>query len=106
MRGDIWNVDLGKPYGSEQGGIRPCVVLQNDIGNEFSPITIIVPLTSSSKNYMATHVPIKLDRQSYVLCEQIRVVDKNRIKNKVGRINDRDLKEVERVVKSQIGLGD
>ena len=107
MRGDIFNVDLGRPYGSEQGGIRPCLVIQNDTGNEFSTTTIVIPSTTSTKNYTASHVRItSLNKPSYLLCEQIRIVDKARFKNKLGKLKSSEMVEVERVLKLQLGMGD
>lgn len=87
-QGDIIYVDLGIPIGSEQGGIRPCIVLQNDIGNKFSPTVIVAAITSELKNLnLPTHFVIEnyaevgLNEKSMILFEQIRSVDKRRIKH-------------------------
>lgn len=91
--GDVIYVDFGKGIGSEQGGIRPAIVIQNNKGNSVSPCTVVVPMTSEDKNKIPTHItlyPTKdngLKKISTVLCEQIRTIDKSRIISKVGRIN-------------------
>lgn len=93
QRGDIVLVNLGKGFGSEQGGIRPALVLQNDIGNIHSPTTIIAPITTKHKRIIPTHYWIKptkntgLKTTSLILFEQIRVIDKKRIITKIGHIN-------------------
>ena len=94
-RGNIVIVDLAGATGSEQGKMRPVVVIQNDIGNRHSPTTIVVPLTSKlKKKGMKTHVFIEktkengLSEDSVALCEQVRTIDKSRIKTKIGKISD------------------
>ena len=94
-RGNIVIVVLTGATGSEQGKMRPVVVIQNDIGNRYSPTTIVVPLTSKQKKKsMKTHVLIKktkengLSEDSVALCEQVRTIDKSRIKTKIGKISD------------------
>ena len=80
-RGDVFYADLRPVVGSEQGGIRPVVIIQNDIGNRYSPTTIIAPLTSKSKNYLPTHVPVEADclpKDSIILLEQIKTIDKTK----------------------------
>lgn len=95
IKNDIVEADLSGAVGSEQGKIRPCVVIQNDIGNRYSPTIIVMPLSSCVKNlHMPTHALIKKDEDngltvdSITLAEQIRVIDKIRIKYKVGHIYD------------------
>lgn len=90
-KGDVVLVDFKKNEGSEQNGIRPAVVVQNDKGNIFSPTTIVCPLTSREKNMDVTHVVLLPEdcgvlRPSIVLCEQIRAIDKSRIRKRVGRV--------------------
>lgn len=90
-KGDVLLVDFKKNEGSEQNGIRPAIVVQNDTGNVFSPTTIVCPLTSREKGMDATHIVLTPEdcgilQSSIVLCEQIRVIDKSRIRRKVGRI--------------------
>ncbi len=94
-RGNIVIADLDGATGSEQGKMRPVVVIQNDTGNKHSPTTIIVPLTSKKKKKgMKTHVLIEktaengLSEDSIALCEQVRTIDKKRIKMSIGQIND------------------
>lgn len=79
LKGEIWLVDLNGGVGSEQGGVRPCLIVQNNIGNKHSPTTIVCPITKKGKEYTATHMRIEgLSFISYVLFEQIKVVDKSR----------------------------
>lgn len=94
-RGDVVIADLDGATGSEQGKMRPVLVIQNDTGNKYSPTTIIVPLTSKKKKKgMKTHVLIQkteengLSEDSIALCEQVRTIDKKRIKMSIGQIND------------------
>lgn len=97
-RGEIYLIDLSDQVGSEQSGVRPAVVVQNEIGNMYSPTTIVCPLTSRSKSMSATHVGLTTEdagilRDSTVLCEQVRVIDKTRIKKKLGEV--KNLKKIE-----------
>lgn len=93
-RGDMFYADLSPVVGSEQGGIRPVVIIQNDIGNRHSPTVIAAAITSQTgKNKLPTHIEIKsqssgLKSDSIVLTEQIRTIDKSRLKEKIGHIND------------------
>lgn len=104
-RGEIWHIDLGKPFGSEQGGKRPALIIQNNIGNEYSPTTIVCPITTKNKNYGATHVTINcLNEESHIMCEQIRVVDKTRLERKMGCITNDELNEIVKKLKLQIML--
>ena len=94
-RGDIYYADLSPVVGSEQGGVRPVLVVQNDVGNKYSPTVIIAAITSQlSKAKLPTHIELNKDKynlakDSVVLLEQIRTIDKKRIKEKVGKINSR-----------------
>ena len=97
-RGEIYLIDLSNQVGSEQSGVRPAVVVQNEAGNMYSPTTIICPLTSKKKSMSATHVHLTTDDaeiicDSIVLCEQVRVIDKTRIKKRLGEV--RNLKKIE-----------
>lgn len=91
-RGDIWLVDFGQVVGSEQGGIRPVVIVQNDKGNEFSPTTLVCPLTSRLKKNIPTHVALNttdgVASPSVCVCEQSRVVDKTRLVKYLGKIKN------------------
>lgn len=99
-RGEIYYADLRGVVGSEQGGIRPVVILQNNIGNKYSPTTIVAIITSKSKKDLPTHVRLyknnlnKLDRDSMILLEQLKTIDKSRIKDKVGELNETEIQEV------------
>jgi len=108
-RGDIYYADLSPVVGSEQSGIRPILVIQNDIGNKFSPTIIGVPITSKVKTSMPTHIAIEgnkygLEKNSIILAEQIRTLDKSRLKEKVGRLDKRLLNEVKKAIEISCGL--
>ena len=93
-RGDIYYADLSPVIGSEQGGIRPVVVVQNDVGNKYSPTVIAAAITSKiNKAKLPTHIEIDaehfgLPKDSVVLAEQIRTIDKKRLKERIGRLDD------------------
>ncbi len=109
-RGDIFYADLSPVIGSEQGGVRPVLVIQNDIGNKYSPTIIIAAITSQiNKAKMPTHIEIKADefglpRDSVVLLEQIRTIDKKRLREKIGHFNDAMMEKVEECLKISMGL--
>lgn len=108
-RGDIYLVDLTDALGSEQNGIRPAIIMQNDIGNEHSPTTLIVPLTSKKKSLGATHVTITPEdgvmKTSEAECEQVRVADKLRLKKQVGVIkNPKVLDEISQKIMVAFGI--
>lgn len=97
-RGEIYLIDLSNQVGSEQSGIRPAIVVQNEAGNQHSPTTIVCPLTSKNKTMAATHVVLTPEDagvivDSTVLCEQVRVIDKQRIRKKLGEV--RNLQKIE-----------
>lgn len=87
-RGDIVLADLGKTIGSEQGGIRPVLVIQNDVGNKHSPTIIVAPITSKQKRYLPTHIKIGtecgLEAPSIALFEQTKTIDKCRVLKQLG----------------------
>ena len=93
-RGDMFYAELSPVVGSEQGGIRPVLIIQNDTGNKYSPTVIAAAITSQTgKNKLPTHIEIGSDNNglksdSVVLTEQIRTIDKSRLKEKIGHIND------------------
>lgn len=93
-RGDMFYADLSPVVGSEQGGIRPVLIVQNDTGNKYSPTVIAAAITSQTgKNKLPTHIEIGskengLKADSVVLAEQVRTIDKSRLKEKIGHIND------------------
>ena len=108
-RGEIYYADLSPVIGSEQSGIRPILVIQNDIGNRFSPTIIGVPITSKAKVNMPTHIAIEgnkygLDKDSIILAEQIRTLDKTRLKERVGKLDKKVLEEVKRAIEISCGL--
>lgn len=100
-RGDVFMIDLSPTIGSEQGGYRPCVVIQNDIGNRFSPTVIVASITTQiHKAKLPTHVEAKgsqvgLDRDSVIMLEQIRTIDKQRLSRKVAHLDDDMMKKVD-----------
>ena len=109
-RGDLFYADLSPVVGSEQGGMRPVLVIQNNIGNHYSPTVIIAAITAKiSKPKMPTHVGSKggeqgVGRNSVILMEQIRTIDKQRLHDKIGRLDDQKMKQVDEALKVSIGL--
>jgi len=109
-RGDIFYADLSPVVGSEQGGVRPVIVIQNDIGNKYSPTVIIAAITSQiNKAKLPTHVEISsedygLNKDSVVLLEQIRTLDKRRLKEKIGHMTDEDMQKVNDALLISVGL--
>ena len=96
-RGDMFYADLSPVVGSEQGGIRPVLIIQNDMGNKYSPTVIAAAITSqTNKTKLPTHIEIDsqqcgLKNDSIVLTEQIRTIDKSRLKEKIGHIQDENI---------------
>lgn len=111
-RGDIYFADLSPVIGSEQGGLRPVLVLQNDIGNKYSPTVIISAITSQiNKAKLPTHVEIGalghgLNKDSVVLLEQIRTIDKQRLKEKIGHADENVMVKVNEALSVSFGLID
>ncbi|AKA71521.1 type II toxin-antitoxin system PemK/MazF family toxin [Clostridium sp. P21] len=109
-RGDIFYADLSPVVGSEQGGIRPVIIIQNDVGNKYSPTVIVAAITSQiNKAKLPTHVEISseaygLNKDSVVLLEQIRTLDKRRLKEKIGHMTDIDMKKVDDALLVSVGL--
>lgn len=110
-RGDIYYADLSPVVGSEQGGIRPVLIVQNNIGNKFSPTVIAAAITSrQSKANLPTHIQLYADqsglmKDSVVLLEQIRTIDKRRLKEKMGTLEDSSMNEVDKAISISFGLG-
>ena len=108
-RGDLYLADLGDPVGSKQGGVRPVVVLQNDVGNFFSPTITIAPLTSKihKKKNLPTHYLIRkakgLQRPSTVLAEQLDTCDKARVIRYLGKVSKGQMRGIDEAVKVQLG---
>ena len=110
-RGDIYYADLSPVVGSEKGGIRPVLVIQNDIGNKYSPTVIAAAITSQiNKAKMPTHIELAakdygLNKDSVILLEQIRTIDKRRLREKIGRIDDGLMASVNNALSISFGLG-
>ena len=111
-RGDIYYADLSPVVGSEQGGLRPVLIIQNDIGNRYSPTVIAAAITSRmSKTRLPTHIDIYaeqvgLAKDSVILLEQIRTLDKRRLKEKMGHLDDAMMDHVNTAIAISFGLGD
>lgn len=109
-RGDIFYADLSPVVGSEQGGVRPVLVIQNDIGNKYSPTVICAAITSQiNKAKLPTHVEIvateyDLVKNSVILLEQIRTIDKKRLKEKICNLDKDLMKEVDKGIKVSFAL--
>lgn len=109
-RGDIFFADLSPVVGSEQGGTRPVLILQNDIGNQYSPTTIVAAITSQiSKAKLPTHVEVSartsgLEKDSVILLEQIRTIDKSRLMEKVASLNEDAMERVGQAIEISLGL--
>ena len=109
-RGDIFYADLSPVVGSEQGGIRPVLIIQNDVGNRFSPTVIAAAITSrESKAKLPTHIRLYADKSglskdSVVLLEQIRTIDKRRLKEKMGTLNRFMMVQVDEALAVSFGL--
>ena len=107
-RGDIYYADLNPVIGCEQGGIRPVLILQNNLGNRHSPTTIVAAITSKNdKGAIPTHVMIKkggLSRSSMVLLEQIRTVDKSRVRDKIAMLDKEEMERVDKALKVSLAL--
>ncbi|MCL2592843.1 MAG: type II toxin-antitoxin system PemK/MazF family toxin [Defluviitaleaceae bacterium] len=111
-RGDIFYADLSPVIGSEQGGVRPVLIVQNDVGNRYSPTVICVAITSQiNKAKLPTHIAISsasvpLVKDSVILLEQLRTIDKKRLKEKICRISDELMKKVDKALLISVGLSD
>ncbi len=110
-RGDIYYADLSPVVGSEQGGLRPVLIIQNDVGNRHSPTVIAAAITSRmGKTRLPTHIDIYADRaglakDSVVLLEQVRTLDKQRLKEKMGHLDDMMMSEINNAIAVSFGLG-
>ena len=109
-RGDIYYADLSPVIGSEQGGIRPVLIVQNDIGNKFSPTVIAAAITSQKeKSRLPTHIQLPseecgLSRDSVVLLEQIRTIDKKRLREKICWLDETLMRKTDRAIMVSLGL--
>ena len=109
-RGDIYYADLSPVVGSEQGGVRPVLIIQNDVGNKYSPTVIAAAITSRmGKTKLPTHIDVYADRaglsrDSIVLLEQLRTLDKRRLKEKMGHLDDAVMREIDNAIAVSLGL--
>lgn len=109
-RGDIFYADLSPVVGSEQGGIRPVVIVQNDVGNKHSPTVIAAAITSRvDKTKLPTHIEVMADRfglakNSVILLEQVRTIDKKRLKEKMGHLEEETMEKVNNAISVSLGL--
>lgn len=109
-RGEIFYANLNPVLGSEQGGLRPVLIIQNDIGNTYSPTTIVAAITSKIKRAkLPTHIEIsaaqyKLEKDSVILLEQLRTIDKQRLKERIARLDDRTMESVNEAINISLGL--
>ncbi|HEY4551500.1 type II toxin-antitoxin system endoribonuclease NdoA [Niallia sp. Krafla_26] len=109
-RGDVYFADLSPVVGSEQGGVRPVLVIQNNIGNRFSPTVIIAAITAQiQKAKLPTHVEIDakrygFERDSVILLEQIRTIDKQRLTDKITHLDDEMMEKVDEALQISLGL--
>lgn len=111
-RGDIFYADLSPVVGSEQGGLRPVLIVQNDVGNKFSPTVIAAAITSQiSKTKLPTHIGVYADsyglaKDSVILLEQIRTLDKQRLKEKMGHLDEDMMEKVNEAISVSFGLSE
>lgn len=107
-RGEVYYADLSPVIGSEQGGVRPVLIVQNDIGNKHAPTTIIAPITSRfTKKPLPTHLPLLscgLAKDSIALCEQLRTIDKRRLREKVGEMDEKYKVALDKAISISLGL--
>ena len=109
-RGEIYYADLSPVVGSEQGGIRPVLIIQNDVGNRFSPTVIAAAITSRrDKAKLPTHIPLYaegcgLSKDSIILLEQIRTIDKQRLREHMGRVDESTMNAVDAALAVSFGL--
>ena len=110
-RGELYYADLSPVVGSEQGGLRPVLIIQNDVGNRYSPTVIAAAITSKmGKTRLPTHIDIYADKvglakDSVILLEQVRTLDKRRLKEKMGHLDDGVMSEVNTAIAVSFGLG-
>jgi len=108
-RGELYYADLSPVLGSEQGGVRPVLILQNDIGNKYSPTVIVSAITSKLyKAKLPTHINLDaenfgLSKDSIILLEQIRTIDKQRLKEKIGELSNKKMQEVNNALLISLG---
>ena len=110
IRGDIYYADLSPVVGSEQGGIRPVLIIQNNVGNKYSPTVIVSAITSQiNKAKIPTHIELpakeyNLQKDSVVLLEQIRTIDKKRLQEKITTLDQTKMKQINRAILISLGF--
>ena len=111
-RGEVYYADLSPVVGSEQGGVRPILIVQNNVGNKFSPTIIAAAITSQiNKAKIPTHIEIKasevgLPKDSVVLLEQLRTLDKRRLKDRIGALTSEKMKKIDNALLISLGFGE
>ena len=109
-RGEIYYADLSPVVGSEQGGIRPVLIVQNDVGNKYSPTVIAAAITSQRfKTNLPTHIQVNanecgLSKDSIVLLEQVRTIDKRRLKERMGNLDTADMDRIDKALSVSLGI--
>ena len=109
-RGDIYYADLSPVVGSEQGGVRPVLIVQNDVGNKYSPTVIAAAITSQKyKTALPTHISVNsggcgLQKDSIVLLEQVRTIDKTRLKERMGTLDNDEMSKINKALSVSFGL--
>lgn len=108
LRGDLYYANLNPVVGSEQGGIRPTLVIQNNTGNKHSPTVIVAAITSKVKTQLPTHISLSgipsLEKDSIALLEQIRTIDRARLKEYIGTLDNAIMLEIDRALSVSVGL--
>jgi len=108
FRGEVYFADLNPVTGHEQGGHRPVLVIQNDIGNRHSPTTIVAAMTTATKPTLPTHVFLAdtdgISGSSLIMCEQIRTIDKSRLRNRIGRLSEPTMAEVDKAIRISVHI--
>lgn len=107
-RGDLYYADLSPVVGSEQGGVRPVLILQNNVGNKYSPTVVVTPITSRvGKTKLPTHVTLgstHLEKDSIALLEQIRTIDKRRLSDYIGKATPEEMEQIEDALLVSVGM--
>ncbi len=109
-RGEVFYADLSPVVGSEQGGVRPVLIVQNNVGNKYSPTVIAAAITSKTdKTKLPTHIPLEartcgLQRDSIVLLEQVRTIDKTRLRERMGAVDSGDMRRIDEALQISFGL--
>ena len=111
-RGEVYVADLSGSIGSEQTGTRPVVIVQNDIGNQHSPTVIVACITTKAKKTgMPTHIMVRMSegslcRRSMIMAEQLRTIDRKRLRDRIGTVDDLTQKQIDRAISISLALGE